>query len=164
VLPLAVACVAGALGWAWQHPGETGALDLPGLPLAYAFYHVGFVLALLRWSPPMGWLARVRPLDRFVSMVNNRAVTIYLWHNVAITVAVLLFAPLKLWEIPSLALEEAVDFSIALSLLVVAVLSFGWVEDIAARRKPRMSPFPRTKPARPVPPQPAPAAAEPVAA
>jgi peptidoglycan/LPS O-acetylase OafA/YrhL len=149
LLPLALACVTGALGWAWQHPAEAGALDLPGSPLAYAIYHLGFVLVLLRWSPTMGWLAKVRPLDGFVSMVNNRAVTIYLWHNVAITVAVLLFDPLKLWEIPTQALEDLVDFSIALSVLAGAALSLGWVEDIAARRKPRLSPFPRKKRPRP---------------
>ena len=144
VIPLAVACVGGALGWAFTHPGGDG-VDLTGIPLAYAVYSVGFVLALLRWSPSMDWLARVRPLNGFVSMVNNRAVTIYLWHNVAITIAVLLFDPLKLWEIPTQALEEAVDFAIALVALAAAVLALGWVEDIAARRKPRMSPFPRKK-------------------
>ena len=170
LLPLAAACVAGALGWAWLHPTDVG-LDLPGIPLAYAFYHVGFVLALLRWSPNMAWLARVRALDGFVSMVNNRAVTIYLWHNVAITIAVLLFDPLKLWEIPTQGLEDLVDFGIALTVLAVAVLSLGWVEDVAARRKPRMSPFPRKRSPRPAVAQPAvtqpavaqPAAEEPVA-
>jgi peptidoglycan/LPS O-acetylase OafA/YrhL len=144
VLPLAGAFVAGALGWAFTHPGDEG-FELTSIPLAYAIYSLGFVLVLLRWSPGMDWLARVRPLNGFVSMVNNRAVTIYLWHNVAITIAVLLFDPLKLWEIPTLALEEAVDFGVALTVLAVAVLSLGWVEDIAARRKPRMSPFPRKK-------------------
>jgi peptidoglycan/LPS O-acetylase OafA/YrhL len=144
VLTLAVAFVSGALAWAYAHPGDEG-FDLTGMPLAYSFYSLGFVLVLLRWSPGMGWLARVRPLNGFVSLVNNRAVTIYLWHNVAITIAVSLFDPLKLWEIPTQALEEAADFGIALTVLAVAVLSLGWVEDIAARRKPRMSPFPRKK-------------------
>jgi peptidoglycan/LPS O-acetylase OafA/YrhL len=145
ILLPAAACVAGGLGWAWQHPGEAGALDLPGIPLAYALYQVGFVLVLMRWSPGMAWLAKVRPLDGFVSMVNNRAVTIYLWHNVAITIAVALFDPLKLWEIPTQGLEEVVDFAIAMAFLAASVLGFGWVEDIAARRKPRMSPVPRRK-------------------
>jgi hypothetical protein len=144
VLPLAGAFVAGALLWAFTHPGDDG-FDLTGIPLAYAFYSLGFVLVLLRWSPGMGWLARARPLNGFVSMVNNRAVTIYLWHNVAITIAVLLFDPLKLWLIPTQGLEEAVDFGIALVTLASIVLALGWVEDIAARRKPRMSPFPRKK-------------------
>ena len=157
VLGLAAACVAGALLWTWTHPGENGH-DLTGLPVAYAIYSIGFVLALLRWSPRMAWLAKVRPLDGFVSMVNNRAVTIYLWHNVAITIAVYLFDPLKLWRIPTQALEDVVDFSIALFLILVAVLVLGWVEDLAARRRPRISPFvKRRKPQHSVPLVPAPA-------
>jgi peptidoglycan/LPS O-acetylase OafA/YrhL len=163
LLPLAVAAVGGTLLWAFEHPADTG-FDLVGIPLAYAIYSVGFVLVLLRWSPPMGWLARARPVDRFVSMVNNRAVTIYLWHNVAITIAVVLFDPLKLWEIPTQFLEDVVDFSLAMSLLVVAVLSLGWVEDIAARRKPRMSPFPCPKRTAPAVAAPQPATPEPFAA
>ena len=157
VLGLAVTCVAGALLWTWTHPGENGH-DLTGIPVAYAIYSIGFVLALLRWSPRMAWLARVRPLNGFVSMVNNRAVTIYLWHNVAITIAVYLFDPLKLWRIPHQVLENAVDFSIALFLILVAVLALGWVEDLAARRRPRISPFvKRRKPQHSAPLLPAPA-------
>jgi peptidoglycan/LPS O-acetylase OafA/YrhL len=140
VLGLAAACVGGGLGWAWLHRTD-GHVDLVSLPIPYTVFSIGFVLALLRWAPKMEWLARVRPLDGFVSMVNNRAVTIYLWHNVAITIAVDLFDPLKLWRIPHQALEDAADFSIALALIAVAVLALGWVEDLAARRRPRMSPF-----------------------
>lgn len=140
VLGLAAACVGGGLGWAWLHPTDTG-MDLTSLPIAYAIFSIGFVLALLRWNPRMEWLARVRPLNGFVSMVNNRAVTIYLWHNVAITLAVWLFDPLKLWRIPTQGLESAADFTIALTALAAAVLTLGWVEDIAARRPPRISPL-----------------------
>jgi len=86
-----------------------------------------------------------------VSMVNNRAVTIYLWHNVAITLAVWLFDPLKLWRIPTQGLEDAVDFSLALAALAVAVLALGWVEDLAARRPPRISPFVRRRGLRQAP-------------
>ncbi|GAB1642060.1 acyltransferase family protein [Krasilnikovia sp. MM14-A1259] len=161
VLGVAVVCVAGSLAWAYTHPGDEG-MNLVGIPVAYAIYSIGFVLALMRWAPRMDWLARSRPLDGFVSMVNNRAVTIYLWHNVAITIAVALFDPLKLWEIPTQGLEYAADFSIALVLLAVAVLSLGWVEDLAARRRPRITPFVKRK-RRPQPETPA-AAPEPIAA
>jgi len=160
VLGLAAACVGGGLGWAYLHPMEDGVMDLTGIPIAYTVYSIGFVLALLRWAPRMAWLARVRPLDGLVSMVNNRAVTIYLWHNVAITIAVLLFDPLKLWRIPTQGLESAVDFSIALGALAVVVLALGWVEDIAARRRPRISPFvKRRKLQQPLAPAPAPVSA-----
>ncbi|MEV6304208.1 acyltransferase [Actinoplanes sp. NPDC051861] len=139
VLGLGAACVTGALAWAWTHPIENH-MDLTSIPVAYAIYAIGFVLVLMRWTPRMDWLARSRPLDGFVSMVNNRAVTVYLWHNVAITVAVALFDPLKLWRIPTQGLEYLADFTIAMGLLAVAVLALGWVEDLAARRRPRISP------------------------
>ena len=139
VLGLGAACVSGALAWAWTHPIENH-MDLTSIPVAYAIYAIGFVLVLMRWAPPMGWLARSRPLDGFVSMVNNRAVTIYLWHNVAITAAVALFDPLRLWRIPTQGLEYLADFTIAMALLALAVLALGWVEDVAARRRPRISP------------------------
>ncbi|SDT21139.1 acyltransferase family protein [Actinoplanes derwentensis] len=148
VLTLGAACVGGALSWAYTHPVDER-MDLTSIPVAYSIYAIGFVLLLLRWSPSMGWLARARPLDGFVSMVNNRAVTIYLWHNVAITIAVALFDPLQLWKIPTQGLEYAADFSIAMLLLAVAVLSLGWVEDVAARRRPRLSPFVKRVPALP---------------
>jgi peptidoglycan/LPS O-acetylase OafA/YrhL len=144
VLTLAGACVAGSLGWAITHRDGDG-VDLTGRPFAYAVYSIGFVLALMRWAPRMDWLARARPVDRFVSMVNNRAVTIYLWHNVAITLAVWLFDPLKLWRIPGQGAEDMVDFGLALAMLTVAVLALGWVEDLAARRRPRVSPFPAAR-------------------
>jgi peptidoglycan/LPS O-acetylase OafA/YrhL len=146
VLGLAVVCVAGALLWARTHPGDNG-VDLTGIPVAYAVYCLGFVLALLRWSPRMDWLGRLRPLNGFVTLVNNRAVTIYLWHNVAITAAVALFDPLKLWRIPHQWLEDLADFGLAIALLAVAVLALGWVEDVAARRRARISPFPARRPA-----------------
>jgi hypothetical protein len=146
VLGLTLACVAGGLSWAWTHPSDSG-VDLVGIPLAYAIYSVGFVLALMRWAPRMEWLAPVRPLNGFVTLVNNRAVTIYLWHNVAITVAVALFDPLKLWRIPHQWLEDVTDFTLAMSMLAVAVLAFGWVEDVAARRRARISPLPVRRPA-----------------
>ena len=140
VLGLAAACVGGGLGWAWLHPID-GHVDLTGLPIAYAVFSIGFVLALLRWAPKMEWLARIRPLDGFVSMINNRAVTIYLWHNVAITIAIYLADPLNIWSLPNQGEQDAADFSLAIAVLAVAVLALGWVEDLAARRTPRISPF-----------------------
>jgi peptidoglycan/LPS O-acetylase OafA/YrhL len=154
VLGLAIGCVGGALGWAFTHPDGNG-VDLVGIPVAYGVYNVGFVLALLRWAPDMTWLGRWRPLNGFVTLVNNRAVTIYLWHNVAITVAVALFDPLRLWALPTQALEDVADLSLAVAFLAVAVLALGWVEDVAAKRPARISPLPARR-AVPVVPAPAP--------
>jgi peptidoglycan/LPS O-acetylase OafA/YrhL len=151
VATLAVACVGVGLGWALTHRVEDGtpggAIDLVGVPLAYAVFSMGFVLALLRWEPRMAWPAKMPPLNGFVSLVNNRAVTIYLWHNLAITIAIALDDPLKLWRLHPVFVEQFADFTLAMVLLLIVVFALGWVEDVAAKRKARLSPFPaRTVP------------------
>ncbi|MCU7725325.1 acyltransferase [Actinoplanes sp. KI2] len=163
VLGLSAFCIGVPVLWALTHHVE-GQFALFALPFPYAVYMIGFVLVLLRWTPPMDWLARIRPLDGFVSMVNNRAVTIYLWHVAAIAVAVWICEPLgagrePVWGAPWPGLSASwppalAALGIMLVLLTGAVLGFGWVEDLAARRRPRISPFVKR---RPSPPAPAPA-------
>jgi peptidoglycan/LPS O-acetylase OafA/YrhL len=147
VLGLAAGCIGSGLGWALTHRTDDGHVDLVGMPLAYAVFSMGFVLALLRWQPRMAWLSRLPRLNGFVSLVNNRAVTIYLWHNLAITIAVALDDPLRLWRLHPVLIEDLAGFTLAMAMLAVAVLALGWVEDVAARRKARLSPWP----AKPVP-------------
>ncbi len=146
VYPLAALCMVAGLGWVLGHPGP-GGLDLVPYPLAHALYSMGFVLALLRVSPPMGWLARLPLLQRIVAALNNRAVTIYLWHNVVITVAILAGDRLELWGLRQGAVIYLVFTAIALLLLATTVLALGWVEDLAARRRPRLRPWPVPAPA-----------------
>ncbi|WP_236718160.1 acyltransferase [Actinoplanes sp. TFC3] len=139
VAALAVTCTVPSIAWVVDHPGP-GGLDLVPFPLAHALYSMGFVLALLRLTPPMGWLARLPLIQRMVAALNNRAVTIYLWHNVMITAAILAGDRLGLWH---RGLLTYVTFTaMALALLAGAVLAFGWVEDLAARRSPRLRPWP----------------------
>ncbi|GAB7038171.1 acyltransferase [Catenuloplanes niger JCM 9533] len=151
VIALASACVAGALAWWWAFPGDGGG-GISDLPLVYAVFSAGFTLALLRWTPPTGWLARTPLLDGLVTVINARAVTIYLWHNVAITAALAANEVLELWDYGTV-VEEAGTFAIALVLLAGVVLALGWVEDVAARRPPRALPWPA--PAKRVEEQPA---------
>ena len=82
---VAAAAVLGgaALFWLRGHPGEAG-YDLNDVSESQALWSLAVVLLALRWQPPMGWLARIRPLDAAVTLLNNRAVTVYLWHNIAI--------------------------------------------------------------------------------
>lgn len=141
VAGLAAACTLPTLLYVIAQHGPDG-LDLVPFPLAHALYSMGFVLVLLRISPPMQWLARVPLAQRAVAALNNRAVTIYLWHNVVITVAIVIGDHLDLWEFHSGALIYLVFSAIALTMLAGAVLAFGWVEDLAARRPPRLRPWP----------------------
>jgi hypothetical protein len=41
------------------------------------------------------------------------------------------------------------DFTLAMTLLLVVVFALGWVEDVAAKRKARLSPLPARTVSRP---------------
>lgn len=133
----AVAMVAGA-AWAFTHPSEEG-LDLNEIPLAQGLYSLGFVLILMKVRPTMAWVSRVPPADWLVTAVNSRAVTIYLWHNIAITLCFAVGEVLDVWRYGD-RLGDAACAVIAMVLLAVSVLALGWAEDLAARRPPRLLP------------------------
>lgn len=81
-------------------------------------------------------LARVRPLDRLVTALNSRALTIYLWHNAAIAVCFVVGDLIDVWRI-----GQVGYLPVALVLLTVVVLLLGWIEDVSARRRPRLVPW-----------------------
>jgi hypothetical protein len=138
VVPLAVAMGAAALYWLSGHQGED-AWDLNDVSESQALWSLAFVLLALRWQPPMGWLGRVRPLDGLVTVLNARAVTVYLWHNIAIAAVWPVLTVVALDDLAGDA-GGAVDLGTALVLTLLAVLLFGWAEDLAARRAPRLWP------------------------
>lgn len=89
------------------------------------------------------WLARFRRLDRAVTIFNGRAVTIYLWHEIALILAVPLID--QFWKVPAfeawLPLESQwFLFAVGWVLIWLAIVLFGWVEDVAARKRPRLLP------------------------
>ncbi|MCA2212085.1 acyltransferase family protein [Jidongwangia harbinensis] len=141
LVPVSVALGAAALYWLSGHPGEDG-YDLNEVTESQALWSLAFVLLVLRWRPPMGWLARVRPMDRLVTLLNARAVTVYLWHNIAIAVVWPVLAMVALDDLG--VLSGPMELAVALALTGVAVLAFGWAEDLAARRPPRL--WPTTEP------------------
>jgi peptidoglycan/LPS O-acetylase OafA/YrhL len=133
----AVALGAAALYWLTGHQGEDP-WDLNDVTEAQALWSLAFVLVALRWQPPMTWLARIRPLDAAVSFLNARAVTIYLWHNIAIAAIWPVLTVVALDDLGRL--DGPMDLAAAVLLTLLAVLAFGWVEDLAARRRPRLWP------------------------
>jgi peptidoglycan/LPS O-acetylase OafA/YrhL len=137
-----------ALYWLRGHQGDD-AWDLNDVSEAQALWSLAFVLLVLRWQPPMGWLARVRPLDQAVDLLNARAVTVYLWHNIAVAAIWPVLTVLALDDLGHL--DDPVDLVATLLLTLVAVLAFGWVEDLAARRRPRLWPVGRDRKAQPAP-------------
>ncbi|MFD9408005.1 acyltransferase [Streptomyces sp. NPDC059989] len=127
----------------------TVATDIESWPIAQALWSFGFVAILLHVSP--SWEQWPRPLERWnglVGLLNARAVSVYLWHQVALVVAIPLIDPL--WSVPFvyanfqwLLASQWFTLLVAIPLLGLLVLTFGWVEDLAAKRSPRLFPYPR---------------------
>jgi hypothetical protein len=149
VLIAAPAAMAAGLWWASGHPGEEG-WDLNDIPLAQALWSFGFCLLLLRVSP--SWRRLPGPMHRLegtVTLANSRAVTLYLWHQPALIAAIPLLD--LLWRVPvvedsgwlSGALESSYDvlaFLAVWPLVALLIAAFGWAEDVAAGRGPRLCP------------------------
>ncbi|MDH6518706.1 peptidoglycan/LPS O-acetylase OafA/YrhL [Streptomyces sp. SAI-135] len=137
-----------ALWWASGHLGPEG-WDLNDIPLAQAAWSFGFVVILLQYSPSWQELpGRLARWDKLVTLSNNRAVTIYLWHNMLImaTVPIIDLA----YDLPFMQSDRAVAaldstdtlwmFFLVWPLIGLAILTFGWIEDLAAKRSPRLWP------------------------
>ncbi|WP_329230098.1 acyltransferase [Streptomyces canus] len=153
VVVLSLAAI-GFGGWyAFTHQAETGSYDLDDIPLAQAFWSAGYVTLLMwaksRFGIDFAWLTRFRRTDRVVTIFNSRAVTIYLWHEIALILAVPLID--QLWNVPAfekwLPLESQwFMFGVGWILIAVLVLLCGWVEDVAGKKKPQL--LPGGRPAR----------------
>ncbi|WP_308799009.1 acyltransferase, partial [Streptomyces sp. UH6] len=137
---LASLVMAFGLWWASAHPGPEG-WDLNGIPLAQATWSFGFVVILLQYSPSWRELpGRLAKWDALVTLSNNRAVTIYLWHNLAITATAPVIdlayrLPFMEGDRAAAALDSTSNvwmFALVWPLLALAVLAVGWVEDVAA--------------------------------
>jgi len=139
-----VPAVAGA-AWILTHPGVRG-YDLNDIPLGNALWSAAFVLIALGFAPAAG-TARS---GRLVTVLNARALTIYLWH-VPIIVAVT-----RIGETHGLPVRGAVGigwrFVVIVALVSLAVALFGWIEDFAAGRPVRLLPgAPTVRPGTVVP-------------
>lgn len=135
------------LGLLWAAPRleETG-WDLNNIPGAGGLWSLGFCAMLLRISPAWKSLPRpIRLLDKPVRLINNRAVTIYLWHTLLLSFTYTLIDTLYGNDligdaIPWLLESEWTLFAGIWPLLAIVFLAVGWVEDVAAERAPRLWP------------------------
>jgi peptidoglycan/LPS O-acetylase OafA/YrhL len=144
LVPLVVTLGATGLAWAWTHQGPRG-IDLNDIRPGNALFSAAFTLLLLRAAPAVtARLDRARLPDRLVTAVNRRAVTVYLWH-MPIVVGLGALAVRTGFDTGTPAGRTLFLLAVA-ALVVLAVLLFGWVEDVAARRRPALLPVP----ARPV--------------
>ncbi|MGY1795218.1 acyltransferase [Geodermatophilus sp. SYSU D00525] len=144
-----VALLAAGAWYAFSHQAEYGSYNIDDIPLADMLYCLGAVLVLLRVYPRFGWLDRLPTLGAVVSLFNSRAMTIYLWGNLAIAMAPVVLGATVLARYDTSGPRGMVlEFATAWLLLLVAVLVVGWVEDVAAARRPRLLPWDRVPRAR----------------
>ncbi|MYQ45741.1 acyltransferase family protein [Streptomyces sp. SID4985] len=147
---VAPAVAAVGLWYALTHGFRQGH-DLDDIPFAQSLWSFATVLLLLHLSPSWPvWPRLLRPFDRLITLLNSRAVTIYLWHNICILIASTLWD--QMWRFDALAsrctwlLESPwPELAIAWTLVALCVLAFGWVEDLAAKRRPRLWPDGRVR-------------------
>ncbi|WP_399885663.1 acyltransferase [Streptomyces sp. BBFR51] len=142
-----VAPVIAALGlWYALREGFKAGYDLDSIPFAQAVWSFATVLLLLHVSPSWTeWPRRLRRWDRLITLLNSRAVTIYLWHNVCILIAATLWD--RLWgfdtlgeHVPWLLESPWPVLAIAWLLIGSCIVWFGWMEDVAAKRTPQLWP------------------------
>jgi peptidoglycan/LPS O-acetylase OafA/YrhL len=127
---LAGAIGAGAAWWILTHPGPRG-LDLNDNPLGNALWSAAFILVVLRFAP-------VVPENRLVTVLNARALTIYLWH-VPLLVVITHAGEDAGWPIRG-PLGVGWRLVVVSALIALVVLAVGWVEDLAAGRRPALVP------------------------
>ncbi|SCG63833.1 acyltransferase family protein [Micromonospora halophytica] len=146
LVPTALAVGTAGGTWILTHPGPRG-YDLNDVPLGNALWSAAFILLVIGRAPATaGWVDRSAPLGRLVTVLNRRALTVYLWH-MAFVVALTPMVGLVGWSDRD-PLGLAVRVALVFLLVGVVTLLVGWVEDVAARRRPELIPGGR-RPAAP---------------
>ncbi|MEH0844344.1 acyltransferase, partial [Micromonospora sp. CPCC 205711] len=146
VVPAAVLLGGAGAAWILTHPGPRG-FDLNDIPLGNALWSAAFILVVIGRAPAaVAWVDRSAAFGRLVTVVNRRALTVYLWH-MSFVVALTPLVGLVGWG-PRDPLGLAVRVVLVFALVGVVTLLVGWVEDVAAGRPPELVPGRRRPAAR----------------
>ncbi|MGK5742253.1 acyltransferase family protein [Micromonospora sp. URMC 103] len=139
VLVPAVLVLAAAGGaWIATHPGPRG-YDLNDIHLGNALWSAAFVLVVLGRGPAgAAWVDRVPVFGRAVTVLNRRALTVYLWH-MPFVVALTPLVDVVGWSHQD-PVGLAIRVVLVFALVGVVTMAVGWVEDVAARRPPELLP------------------------
>ena len=135
------------LAWAFTHQDPVSGWDIDNIPVADTLYCLGAVLILLRLYPDFSWMERRVVLDKIVTVINSRAMTIYLYGNFAIFLANPI---LDLWSVTAKldqnnAVGDIQAYLMSWLIVIGFVFLLGWCEDLAAGRRLRINPWPRSK-------------------
>lgn len=148
---VAAVLASGAAVWILTHPGARG-YDLNDIRIGNAFWAAAFILVVLGRAPAgAAWVDRTALVGRAVTVLNRRALTVYLWH-MPFVVALTPLVDVVGWSHQD-PLGLAIRVLLVFALVGVVTLLVGWVEDVAARRRPEL--LPGGRPRRPDPTVPA---------
>lgn len=135
-----VAGVLAVAGGAWilTHPGARG-YDLNDIRIGNALWAAAFILVALGRAPASAaWVDRKELFSRAVTVLNRRALTVYLWH-MPFVVALTPLVDVVGWSHQD-PLGLAIRVLLVFALVGVVTMLVGWVEDVAARRRPELLP------------------------
>ena len=130
--------VAAAAGAAWivTQPVPLGVVN--NSHPAHLFVGAAWLCALFACRLPISRFAERRIPRTVVDWVSQRTMTIYLWHSTAIILTYHVLARHQGYPAGAYAVLMIVGM---VCITLSCVLAFGWVEDIAARRTPRVCPL-----------------------
>ena len=146
LLPTALALAGAGAAWIVTHPGPRG-FDLNDIDLGNALWSAAFILVLLGRAPATAhWIERSPLFSRAVTVLNRRALTVYLWHMSFVVLLTPLVDVIGWSHADPLGL--VIRVVLVFALVGVVTLLVGWVEDVAARRRPELVPGGRRTPRR----------------
>lgn len=138
LLPTAATLATLGAAWIFTHPGPRG-YDLNDVRFGNALWSAAFILVALGLAPAgAAWVDRTAWFGRLVTLFNQRAVTIYLWHMPFVAVLTPLVGMVGWSHTDPLGL--AVRIVLVFALVGIVALLFGWVEDVGAGRRPLLIP------------------------
>ncbi|MGW0506302.1 acyltransferase family protein [Micromonospora sp. NPDC003241] len=147
LVPVVLTLAATGGAWILANPGPRG-YDLNDIPLGNALWSAAFILVALGRAPSAAaWVDRNELIGRAVTVLNRRALTVYLWH-MAFVVALTPLVDVVGWSHQNL-LGQVIRVVLVFALVGVVTAAFGWVEDVAAQRPPELIPGGRPSSARP---------------
>lgn len=126
--------------WAWRYPLPEPGFVLGDIPLAAAAFNLGFAALLMRLPLKASAISRSTFWASVLDLVNRRAITIYAWGNLSIFLGLELIDRLGLNGLLPSWLWQPASLVSTLLVLGVIVLAVGWVEDVAANRRPQLLP------------------------
>ncbi|WP_230415316.1 acyltransferase family protein [Micromonospora tarapacensis] len=138
LVPAVLVLAAAGGAWILANPGPRG-YDLNDNPLGNALWSAAFILLALGRAPATArWVDRNEVFGRTVTVLNRRALTVYLWH-MAFVVALTPLVDVVGWSHQD-PLGLAIRVVLVFLLVGLVTVLFGWVEDVAARRPPELVP------------------------